>query len=167
MSLARARALAVIGVLAVIAIITVVWAIVTDDQTGTLANTCAVSADPRVPPPSAITVRIYNNSDTQGLAQTVQKQLKSRGFKVADVGNNPVNENLDKPAQIRYGPKGVGAANQLLAQFPGADYANDDRKDGTVDVVLNATFDKLTPKNQVAKILDEPHRIRPTAPAGC
>jgi hypothetical protein len=167
MSLARARALVVIGVLAFIAVVTVVWAIVTDDQTHSHADLCAVAATPSVPPPTKIKLRIYNGTDQQGLAMTLRKELQSRGFTVVKVGNDPLNEPVTGSAQIRYGPSGTGAAQQVRAQFPGSQIVDDDRTETTVDVVIGAEYSALTPKGEVAKTLSNLEPIRGEAPAGC
>lgn len=165
-SLARVRSLIVIGVLALVAVITVVWAIVTDDQTGSRANECA-TVTPSIPAPSAVKMRVYNGTDKAGLANQVRDKLAKRGFKVIDVGNDPQNESVTSTAQIRYGPKGAGAAQLLQASVPGSEILDDSRDDATVDVVLGIPFTNLTPEEDVpAKIKTlEPPVV--ATPAGC
>jgi hypothetical protein len=165
-SLARVRALTVIGVLALVAVITVVWAIVTDDQTGTTAIGCnTVQTD--IPEPSAVKVRVYNGTDEAGLASKVANALKKRKFQIVTTGNDPQGEPVTQTAQIRYGPTGAGAAQLLQATVRGSVIVDDGREDGSVDVVIGIDFKDLTPEKDVPaeiKTLDPP---QPSTPAGC
>jgi LytR cell envelope-related transcriptional attenuator len=166
-SLARVRALTVIGVMALVAVVTVVWAIVTDDQTGTKAIGCnTVQTD--IPQPKAVKVRVYNGTDEAGLATKVKAALQKRGFQVVAVGNDPQGEPVTQPAQIRYGPTGAGAAQLMQANFRGSVIVDDGREDGSVDVVLGNDFKDLTPDKEVPAELESLDPPQPSAPAaGC
>jgi hypothetical protein len=165
-SLARVRALTVIGVLALVAVITVVWAIVTDDQTETSARGCD-TVQASIPPPSAVKVRVYNGTDEAGLAQKVQAQLKKRGFQVIDVANDPESEPITQAAQIRYGPTGAGAAQLLQASVRGSEIVDDAREDATVDLVLGNTFKALTPEKQIPAELENLEPPQPASTPSC
>ena len=157
MSLARVRALVVLGVLALIAVVSVVWAIATDAQTGRRpVDPCvAASADAAaVPPAKQVKMRVYNATDRDGLAIGVRKDLVGRGFTVVTTGNASQGETVTGVAEVRYGAKGVGAARLLHAYVPAAELVPDDRADATVDLVLGATFKDLTPAAEVQKQLD-------------
>ncbi|MFI5956903.1 LytR C-terminal domain-containing protein [Cryptosporangium sp. NPDC051539] len=167
MSLARVRALTVIGVLALVAVITVVWAIVTDDQTGTTAAGCN-TVQTKIPNPKQVRVRVYNGTDETGLATTVQKELKKRGFQVIAVGNDPQNEPVTQTAQIRYGPTGAGAAQLLQATVLGSVIVDDAREDNSVDVVLGIAYKELTAEKDVPAALANLEPPQPTAtPVAC
>ena len=166
MSLARVRALTVIGVLALVAVITVVWAIVTDDQTDT-ANIGCNSVQSEIPEPKAVQMRVYNGTDKVGLASEVAKALKKRGFKVRSTGNDPQGELIQQSAQIRYGPTGAGAAQLLQATVRGSVIVDDGREDASIDVVLGNGYKELTPEKDVPaeiKSLDPP---QPSTEAAC
>ncbi|WP_178379753.1 LytR C-terminal domain-containing protein [Cryptosporangium aurantiacum] len=161
MSLARVRALTVIGVLALVAVITVVWAIVTDDQTGKSARGCD-TVQASIPAPSAVKVRVYNGTDEQGLADKVGQALKKRGFNVLTVGNDPQGEPVSQTAQIRYGPTGAGAAQLLQASVRGSVIVDDAREDASIDVVLGIEFKDLTPEEDVPAELENLDPVQPT-----
>jgi hypothetical protein len=165
-SLARVRSLIVIGVLALIAVITVVWAIATDSQAGSLAARCA-AAKPSIPAPKEVRVRVYNGTDQSGLATKVQKMLQQRGFKVIAVGNDPENEPISATAQIRYGSTGAGAAELLQASVQGSQIVDDDRTENAVDLVLGVSFTALTPEKQIPAELANLEPPEVATPAGC
>ncbi|HEV2088376.1 MAG TPA: LytR C-terminal domain-containing protein [Cryptosporangiaceae bacterium] len=158
MSLARVRALVVLGVLTFVALVSVVWAMVTDSRSeGTVNAACATASAAAIPAPKTVKVRVFNATDRPGLATTVRKALGKRGFVVIEVGNDPQAEEVTKPALIRYGPKGVGAAQLLRAHFTGAEIQDDERKDATIDIVLGPQYTDLTPQAEVkAQLADLP-----------
>lgn len=164
MSLARVRALTVIGVLALVAVITVVWAIVTDDQTGTTAAGCnTVQTD--IPEPKAVKVRVYNGTDEAGLAAQVATTLKKRGFQVLATGNDPQGEPVTQTAQIRYGPTGAGAAQLLQATVKDSVIVDDGREDASVDVVIGIDYKALTAEKDVPAALKQLDPPQPSTPA--
>src|SRR3954470_103753 len=85
MSFARMRALVVVGVLAVAAVVFVITALVRDSQGGTTAGggcpAGAPLADMQLPDdPADVTVRIFNGTNTAGLAERVTNEFKNRRF---------------------------------------------------------------------------------------
>src|SRR4051794_26789984 len=79
MSFARVRALVVVGVLAVAAIVFVIVALVKDSQgdevTGDNCPAGAPRADVTLPDdPAEVTVKVYNGTNTQGLADSVTNE---------------------------------------------------------------------------------------------
>jgi hypothetical protein len=164
MTLARVRALVVLGVLTLMAVVSVVWAIATDAQpSNRLADPCAEAsaAAAAIPPPKDVKVRVYNATDRDGLANTARRLLTQRGFTVIRVGNDPQREVLTVGAQIRYGASGIGAAQLLHAHVPYAELMSDDRDNNTVDLVLGPTFGVLAPANAVKGNLE---RLDPPPP---
>ena len=160
MSLARVRALAVLGVLVLIALVSVVWAIVGDDQGPAKTASACGSIDAKkqvaVPPPKSVRLRIYNATDRGGLARQVGAQFSRRGFTVIKTDNDPQREVVTGTAQLRYGPAGAGAAQLLRAYVIKAQPVIDDRTDATVDLVIGASYtDKdITPANQIKAQLE-------------
>ncbi len=156
MSLARVRALIVLGVLTFFALVSVVWAMVTDSQSdGGVNAACATASAAAIPATKAVKVRVYNATDRAGLATTVTAALRKRGFVVIELGNDPQAEEITKPALIRYGPKGAGAARLVEAHLAGSEIQDDERKDATIDIVLGPTYSALTPAGQVKARLDD------------
>lgn len=102
-----------------------------------------------VPPPPAtsVTVNVYNTTFRAGLATNVAGELKSRGFTVAQIGNDPQKAFLpDDVVLIRYGLHGEPAARRVAAQFPGAKLTYvAGRKDSALDVVIGNKYDALVP----------------------
>lgn len=155
MTLARARSLIVIGVLAVLAITSVSWAIAQDGQAGTAADRCKRQTSGPPPPPKTVKLRVLNATDQDGLATTVSKQLKKAGFNVVALGNEP--QAVETPAQVRFGPKGLTAAALVRAYVRGAETVQDDkRKDAVVDLVLGDGFAEagVTPAAEIKRELE-------------
>lgn len=157
MTLARVRALLVVGTLAALAATIVVWAILRDSQATEEdpadARRCAegeVPAATAMPDPGALTVNVYNDTDQPGLAKRVAGQLKDRGFKIGKVEQDGDQNVVKGTAEVRYGPKGLGGAHLLGAYLVEADMVPDvERKDGNVDVVLGLEFRQLASPAEV------------------
>src|SRR3954453_9758920 len=107
MSLARVRALAVVGVLIVAAAIFVIVAVVKDHQGGPAAEggKCAegsVLVDAKLPRQQDVKVTIFNATSRSGAANDVASDLLSRQFKeakaVTAAPNPPVNKVGDEVA---------------------------------------------------------------------
>jgi hypothetical protein len=168
-SLARVRALAVLGLLVVLAAVAAGWAIAKDSETGPAAGQapCVRSTAPftAAVPRSAEAVRlnVYNATSRIGLANEVADELRALGFRVGKVGNDPQNQTVATVAQIRYGPRGAGAAQFLRAQIPGADAKVDTRSTAEIDVVLGMAYERLATGTELAA---ERKRLgAPTRPA--
>jgi hypothetical protein len=150
-TLARVRSLIVIGVLAVIAIATVIWAIATDAQTSRTGNGCgAAVAQTAIPPAKSVKLRVLNATDQEGLATRIGQELKKAGFAVIKTGNSQ--DTVESSAQVRYGPKGLGAASLVRAYVKSSETVQDDkRKDAVVDLILGDEFASsgVTPADQV------------------
>jgi hypothetical protein len=156
MSLARVRALAVLGVMALVAVFTVGWAIVNDKQNPGAASPdeCVGSTQVPFPRPEDVQVNVYNATDEGGLASKVAEQLKAQQFKVKKVGNDPAKKAVTGAAEIRYGREGAGAAQLLLAHFTGATKIRDKRTDASVDVAVGSAFTgSIATKGEVSAAL--------------
>jgi hypothetical protein len=173
MSLARARAVAIVGVLVVATLVVVVMAVIKDHQSnasyapgGCAAGKVKVHVRP-LPRPDQIKVNVYNgtgepNPDPRtakktpvingipGLAGQVADDLRNRGFVVGRVEEHP--EKYAAAAKLHYGPKTLAAASVVRAQFVGQDDAGGfdlKRGDDSVDIVLGSSFKELGSKTEV------------------
>jgi hypothetical protein len=149
MSLARVRALVVLGLLVLMAAVAAGWAIAKDTETAPRrAAPCIKSTVPfsgAIPESAAdVRVNVYNATSRIGLANTVADELATRDFTVGRIGNDPLQRMVEAPVQIRYGPAGAGAAQMLRAWFPGAEPTLDRRSDATVDLVLGLRYAGFT-----------------------
>jgi hypothetical protein len=159
MSLARARALAIVGVLVVAALVLVVAALVKDKQsTASYAQgSCGpgkVKISTKLPPPSQIKLNVFNGTGPAnrmtGLAGQVADDFRNRGFSVGKVEDHP--QNYANVAKLSYGPKSVAAASVVRGYFLGlTDPGGFDikRTDEVVDVTLGSKFKELGSKTEV------------------
>ncbi|HET7822791.1 MAG TPA: LytR C-terminal domain-containing protein [Ornithinibacter sp.] len=109
------------------------------------AATCA-PYDPKVVTPETTRVNVYNASDRVGLAGSVARSLRERGFVIAKVANDPSSRKAPKVAEIRYGAKGEAQAKLLRTTLPkGTTLVKDQRKVATVDLALGAKYTTLAP----------------------
>lgn len=155
MTIARIRALAIVGALFVAALVLVTVSIVKDKQTKAVGATCpknAVRVDTRLSDAENIQLNVYNASDKTGAAKTVAQEFKQRRFKVdpEKASNDPLHKPVQGVAVLRYGPKMVGAAWVVRSYFLNeADLEFDpSRQDETVDVVLGPSFQKLATETE-------------------
>lgn len=170
MSFARARALAVVGLLVVAAAISVTIALLKDHQGGPAeASGCsedAVIANIKLPEPEQVKLNVYNATDKPGLASEVRNDFVNRKFVVQNLGNDPQNKRVDAVAVIRFGPKAVGAAWLLRAYFLNEAKTEFDiaRTDDVVDVVIGSRFRQLATTTEVNQALAQ--LGNPTLPEG-
>ena len=108
------------------------------------AEACA-SASESAPPttldPAAVNLRVFNATDTAGLAQTVATALQERGFVIDEVG------------ELRHGPRGTDAADYVRLYVPGSGDYLDTRATAQVDVVVGPEFTTLASADEVAAAL--------------
>jgi len=104
--------------------------------------------------PRAVSVNVYNSTDRAGLAASVAKSLRTQGFKVVDVANDPFGRPISGVGEIRHGADGAAGATLVAARLRGAKVVLDNRTDATVDLVLGMTF----------KVLTVPPKVAPTKP---
>ncbi|MQA25479.1 MAG: LytR family transcriptional regulator [Micromonosporaceae bacterium] len=155
MTLARVRALLVVVTMAALAASFVLWAILRDSQAkdDPAEQNCpqgAVPAATAVPEPKNMKLNVYNDTDQRGLAKRVAGQLKSRGFKIGKVGNDPDPDPVKGTALLRFGPDGLGGAHLLRAYFVDADSEPDTRRKGaSIDIVLGQQFKQLSTPSEV------------------
>ena len=109
------------------------------------AATCA-PYDADALTPQRTKVNVYNASTRNGLAGTVAKSLRDRGFVIGKVANDPSTRKPPAVAEVRHGASGVGQAKLVASAMPkGTKLVNDKRKGAVVDVALGAKFTGLAP----------------------
>jgi hypothetical protein len=109
------------------------------------AATCT-PYDPKAVTPANTRVNVYNASDRVGLAGSVARSLRERGFVIGKVANDPSSRKAPKVAEIRYGPKGEAHAKLLRTSLPkGTTLVKDKRKAVTVDLALGQRYTTLAP----------------------
>lgn len=115
--------------------------------------------------PSDVTVNVFNATTTSGLAATVSQELSARGYKVGQLGNAPVElRNFPDPVQIHHGPDGLEAAQSLAVQIKGAKLVQDERTDGTVDLLIGQAYTALVPAEEATAALTP---APAASPEGC
>jgi LytR cell envelope-related transcriptional attenuator len=162
MSLARLRALIIVGVLVVVAGTLVTIAIVKDRQANAdSARSCGagdVPANLRLPDQAKdIKINVLNATDSPGLARQVGDDFRGRKITVLQEGNDPVAKRVDQVAVLRYGPKSVGMAWLLQTYFLNKAKAEFDiaRDNDVVDVVLGQQFKQLASTTEANQALTQ------------
>lgn len=122
------------------------------DRAQAAACTSAAVAPPSLDP-ATLQVRVFNATDTAGLAQTVASTLQSRGFVVTEIANDSSGREVAGAGEVRHGPRGSEAARYLAVQLPGSTDFVDTRADATVDLVIGPAFTELATAEQVAATL--------------
>jgi hypothetical protein len=109
-----------------------------------------------LPKPATVTVNVYNATDRAGLAASTAAELKSRGFGIGKIANDPLGKSLTNVAEVRYGPAGKANAQLLVYYVPGATLVLDKRTDTTVDLVLGTKFKAIPAQSTVDAALAAP-----------
>lgn len=95
------------------------------------------------PAADSFDVRVFNGSEQPGSAAGVGKSLTQRGFRVAEVGNQP--GLMSRYTRIMHGQDGTDQALYVATQFPGAQTEFDGRSGTSVSVVLGVQGSELVP----------------------
>lgn len=149
MQMARIRAIAIISTLAIIGITLAVITLNRDTQSeAPVVERCPagfVPVDNKLPDSeSEVKINVYNATTTVDLARNVAADFTNRKFKVEKTGNEKKAQ-PDVVAQLRYGPKTLGAAQLLRAYF--LNDTDDDfdieRDNDTIDVIIGGQFKQL------------------------
>lgn len=119
------------------------------------------------PIPAEVTVNVYNTTYKTGLAKIVAGAVKTRGFKVKDVSNDPQQTMQLGTAVIRYGPEGDLAAALLKGHVPGAELLKDDRLGTRLDLVIGNAYTDLVPTSAVPPLPERPTTQTPTVARPC
>ncbi|MGY1644339.1 LytR C-terminal domain-containing protein [Geodermatophilus sp. SYSU D00703] len=142
-----------------LAALAVWWNVLQDEQDRDAAQAAACDTAAAAPPsldPSTLSVRVFNATDTAGLAQQVAADLQGRGFVVDEVANDPTDREVTGVGEIRHGPRGSDAAAYLALFLQGAGDFLDTRATAQVDLVLGPEFtfpDSLSSPEELAAAL--------------
>lgn len=109
-----------------------------------------------LPKPATVTTNVYNATDRAGLARTTAATLKTRGFGIGSIANDPTGKALTTVGEIRYGPKGKDNATLMRFYIVGATLVLDQRTDATVDVVLGAKYKGIPDQKTINAALAKP-----------
>ncbi|MGW9207362.1 LytR C-terminal domain-containing protein [Embleya sp. NPDC055664] len=120
-----------------------------------------------LPEPKTITVNVYNATKRTGLAKTVAEALKTRGFTIGKVTNDPLNAPIAATAEIRHGFPGATPAKVVAAQVAGSTDKEDQRTDGSVDLAIGDAWTDLATPEAAAAILSPPPPPPPSHTPGC
>jgi len=99
----------------------------------------------RAPSPSQVTVNVYNATSRSGLAGDTARTVKTRGFVVGTVANDPLKKSIAGSGELRYGKGGAAAAAVVKTLLPSARSVVDGRGDASVDLVLGDAYKALNP----------------------
>jgi hypothetical protein len=115
---------------------------------------CAtVEAAPPSLDPTTVNLRVFNATDTAGLAQTVASALQERGFVVDEIANDSSGREVTGVGELRHGPRGTDNADYVRLLLPGAGDYLDTRATAQVDVVIGPEFTTLATPEEVAAAL--------------
>jgi hypothetical protein len=98
-----------------------------------------------------VTVNVYNATNRDGLARSVAKSLRTQGFKIGEVANDPLGKELLGVGEVRHGKLGAEVATLAAMRLPGAKVVLDKRTDDSVDLVLGNRFSALRASSGVVK----------------
>ena len=113
---------------------------------------------------SDVRVRVFNASDTAGLAAAHAEVLNDRGFDVVDEGN--LDHKIER-SELRFGTKGIRAAYTVAAHYPELRLVLDDRSGNVVDLAVGTEWERPLAEEDVPISADQPLENRPgCVPAG-
>jgi hypothetical protein len=142
-----------------LAALAVWWNVLQDEEERSAAQEAACSTASAAPPsldPTTLSVRVYNATDTAGLAQDVAAELQARGFVVDEIANDPTDREVTGVGEIRHGPRGNDAAAFLGLFVRGVGDYLDTRATAQVDLVIGPEFafpDSISSPEDVAAAL--------------
>jgi LytR cell envelope-related transcriptional attenuator len=110
--------------------------------------------------PGAVTVNVYNATNRDGLARSVAKSLRTQGFNIGEIANDPLGKRIVGVGEVRHGQLGTADANLVAKRLPGAKVVLDKRTDDSVDLVLGNRFSALRAPAGVVQT----HATKPTTP---
>ncbi len=94
-----------------------------------------------------VRVNVFNAGSVEGRAGQVAGELMKRGYAVATIAN--ARTEYSAPAIVVSGPSGLAGAFNLQKNVSSTEYVQDDRKDGSVDLILTGTFNGFVAEHKV------------------
>jgi len=119
-------------------------------------TTVSVTPGATLPKPKSITVNVYNSTKTAGLAKRSAAELKTRGFVIGTVDNDPQGQVVKGVAEIRHGPDAARQAQMLALYIPGAEVVPTQTKGTSVDLAVGPEFGSILTTKQVTASLSSP-----------
>lgn len=129
---------------------------------GPSCETVMVAPRDVLPKPGAVTVNVYNTTDTQGLAAKTADGLRNQGFGVGQVSDDAP---IDGVGEIRYGTGGLAKAQLVGMYVPGATLVETTRSGDAVSLVLGSGFTGLASAADAQAALASPSPSQ--SGAGC
>ncbi|TYP83676.1 LytR C-terminal domain-containing protein [Blastococcus xanthinilyticus] len=137
-----------------IAAVAVWWHVFAAERAAERDAACAATATAPVDlDPTSVAVRVFNATETVGLARRVSAELGARGFDVQETADDPLDRVVEGVGEIRHGAWGRGVAAFVAAHVPGVTTYEDTRADARVDVVLGPGFTELATPDEAAATL--------------
>jgi hypothetical protein len=103
--------------------------------------------------PATVNLRVFNATETSGLATTVAEAFRARGFVIDEVANDSSGREVTGVGELRHGPRGTEAAEFVELYIPGAGDFLDTRATAQVDVVVGPEFTTLATPEEIAAAL--------------
>ncbi len=160
----RTTVLTLLGMIVVFALAFGASSIWRQWQAGPACETVQVIPRDVLPKPGAVTVNVYNSTDTQGLARKTADELQGQGFGIGQVSDEAPVQGV---GEIRYGsaPGSLAKAQLLAAYVPGATLVETTRTGDSVSLVLGSGFTGLASSADVDAVLASPSPSQ--SGAGC
>ena len=139
-----------------VAALAVWWYVIRQEKQHVQAQQAACQTVAEAAPsldPATVNLRVFNATDTAGLAQTVAAALQERGFVVDEIANDSSGREVTGIGELRHGPRGSDAATYVRLLLPGAGDYLDTRATEQVDVVVGPDFSTLATPEEVAAAL--------------
>nr|WP_239520709.1 LytR C-terminal domain-containing protein [Blastococcus saxobsidens] len=142
------------------------WTVVRQDREREADQAQACASAEAAPPslePGSVLVRVFNATDSSGLAGQVADQLRERGLTVTEVANDSGQREVEGVGEVRFGKRGSDQARYMSVYLPGATEYQDTRSTAEVDLVLGPEFPGLASVEDVEAALTAVE----DAPTGC
>lgn len=108
------------------------------------ASTATTSASPTCEvSPGDVEVNVYNATNREGLATKVARDLRSRGFDVKTIANDPKRAEVTGRGELRHGTNGTQGVELLSEHVGEFSITKDERERTTVDVVVGPDYRRL------------------------
>ena len=117
--------------------------------------TLAIIPNDVLPKPKTVKLNVLNGSDRVGMATITADIFKSRGFKIAKVGNF-TEYTVTSTVEIHHGPTGSDAAKLVAAYIKDSQLVEDGRTNATVDVIVGQSFDNVLTTDEAQEVLSRP-----------
>ncbi len=111
-------------------------------------------------PPSSISLKVLNATQTSGLAAKAASALTPLGFSVSGTGNAPKGTNSSQTVVV-YGPSRAESARTVAAAVTGSILRQDSSIGNGIDLIVGSTYDGVKPVK-----ISTPSANRPTVTTG-